>query len=58
MDARAWTVGLLGTLHRIGCNNDCKAAPREPIFSNVNLVIIIIIVVDVEDLHTRPASAV
>src|ERR1700731_2821016 len=46
-------VGLLGTRHcnalrPIGCNNDDKARPREPVFQHVN---VIVIVLDVENLH-------
>ena len=35
-------------LRPIGCNNDGKAGPREPVFQHVN---VIVIVLDVENLH-------
>jgi len=49
-------VGLLGSRHcnalrPIGCNNDGKARPREPVFQHVN---IIVIVLNVENLHASP----
>jgi hypothetical protein len=46
-------VGLLRSRHcnalrPIGCNNDGKAGPREPVFQHVN---VIVIVLDIENLH-------